>query len=121
MDAEGSMIIFLLSVCGGWLNMRKFIFMITRECGKSVMGWGGIYNSTTRNVCMRRSPIRLLIKSILGPKQSKSRSRSRRFNMNRIEIVACRGSQSFIFSPILQEDGGIGSKQLKCQKQGQNM
>ena len=40
--------------------------------------------------------------------------------MNTIEIVACRGSQSLVFPPIIQEDGGIGSKQLKCQKQGQN-
>jgi hypothetical protein len=41
--------------------------------------------------------------------------------MNKIEIVACRGSQSLVFPPIMQEDGGIESKQLKCQKQGQNM
>jgi hypothetical protein len=39
--------------------------------------------------------------------------------MRKIEIVDCRGSQSFVFPPIMQEDGGIGSKQLKCQKQGQ--
>jgi hypothetical protein len=41
--------------------------------------------------------------------------------MNKIEIVACRGSQSLVFPPIMREDGGIESKQLKCQKQGQNM
>jgi len=69
---------------------------------------------------MRRSAIGLLMKSILEPKQSKSRSRGRGFNMNTIEIVACRGSQNLVFPSIMQEDGGIGSKQLKCQKQGQN-
>ncbi len=42
------------------------------------------------------------------------------FNMNTIEIVDCRGSQSLVFPPNMQEYGGIGSKQLKCQKQGQN-
>ena len=40
--------------------------------------------------------------------------------MNRIEIVDCRGSQSFVFPPIMQKDGGIELKQLKCHKQGQN-
>jgi len=40
--------------------------------------------------------------------------------MNRIEIVACMGSQNLVFPPIMQENGGGGSIQLKCQKQGQN-
>jgi len=109
----------LWSVCGGRLNTRKFIFMITRESGKPVMGWGGISISTTRNGCMRRSAIRLLMKSILEPKQSKSRSRGRGFNMRKIEIVDCMGSQSFVFPLIFQKDGGIRLKQLKCYKQGQ--
>jgi len=40
--------------------------------------------------------------------------------MNTSEIIACRGSQSLVFPPIVLEDGGIGSKQLKCEKQGQD-
>jgi len=40
--------------------------------------------------------------------------------MRKIEIVDCRGSQSFVFPLIFQKDGGIRLKQLKCQKQEQN-
>jgi len=40
--------------------------------------------------------------------------------MNTSEIVTYRGSQSLAFPLIMQEDGGTGSKQLKCQEQGQN-
>jgi len=39
--------------------------------------------------------------------------------MKKIEIVDCRESQSFIFPPIFQKDGGIKLKQLKFHKQGQ--
>jgi len=39
--------------------------------------------------------------------------------MRKIEIVDCRGSQSFVFPLIFQRDGGIRLKQLQCYKQGQ--
>jgi hypothetical protein len=60
------------------------------------------------------------MKSILPAKQSKFRSKGRGFNMNTSEIVAYRGSQSLVFLSIIKEDGGKGSKQLKCEKQGQD-
>jgi len=40
--------------------------------------------------------------------------------MSTSEIVAYRGSESLVFPSIMQEDGGTGSKQLKCEKQGQD-